>query len=566
MRSDKNLGLGGFVRRDQGTLLIALGTLLSACTSLIGVEDLHEGPRPGDEEGGSSGTTSGKGGSSGSSGGSAGKASGTGGSSGKGGSGASGGSAASDGGAGVGDEGGAAGTSGGFGGGDGGDGGENMGGDTGTAGTMGVAGSGEAGTGGTTSVGTPVRGKIIDFYRHPVPGITVEVNGSEVLTDTQGVFEVHDVPPTYDVSFVVEWSSLRAERYGWVFQGLTRRDPTLQVYRALNEYGMNTDLRVDGGAPTDTQNLTLAVGSQHGTWEASEIPATGRDDARFYWTGPTATAATAHSLMWTYDSDTDLPTDYVSYDTFPIALDEGATTTQTININVEATDITKGNISGTITDASAVAPINYGFLRFTSGATLELFEDSPGPATFSYLVPSIPNASVSFAALDEDWVIEELALVHQEGVAPGTTNIALEIPKTPSLTAPADGDGTLVDDTTAFRFQNRQPGVGGVVVMFEDRGNDPYQGIFVVTSSTNFTIPKVLQGGFGLRPGILHAWQVHAHGTFESVDAMASPSGYADAFSADAYAFVPISYAPAGPHTGSGTFTKSAKRFFTYQP
>ena len=559
MRSHDLIGRKHFVRRERGTLLVAFGALLSACTSLIGVEDLHDGRRPGDEEGGNSGTTSGKGGAGGTDGGRGGSASGaSGASSGRGGSGGSAGTSDDGGEAGVGDEGGTPGTSGGA----GGDGGENVGGETGLAGTTGEAGTGEGGTGGTSTVGATVRGKIIDFYRHPVSGITVEVNGTEVLTNAQGEFVVDDVAETYDVSFVVEWSSLRPEINGWVFQGLTRRDPTLQVYRALNEYGMPTNLLPEGGAPTDTQNLTVAVGSQHGTFQWDHIPAAGTNPARFYWSGVTATAATAHGLMWTYDDATDLPTEYVSYDTFPIALDESAPV-QTININVEPTAITQGTISGTVTDASPFAPINYGFLRFTSGATIELFEDIPGPATFSYLVPSIPNASVTVAALDEDWEAEELALIHREGVALGTTNIDLEIPRTASLTAPADGED-MVDDTTSFRYTNRQPGVGAVVVMFEDRTD--WRSIFVVTSSTDFTIPKVLQGGFGLSPGTPHAWQVQTHGTFASVDAMASPTGYADAFSRDAYAFVPMSYAPAGPNTESGTFTKSAKRFFTYQP
>lgn len=550
MRSNEKIGLRRVVRHDRVTTLAAFSTLMAACSSLLGVEDLREGRRPGDAEGGNSGASSGKSGA-GTDEGSAGSASGSGGSSGEAGSGDIGGSSASGGSAGVGADGGTSGTT------DTGNGGENMGGDTGTAGTMGEAGTGDGGTGSTTPVDMTVRGTVVDFYRHPVPGITVEVNGTEVLTDSQGAFVVEDAPATYDVSFVVEWSSLRQETYGWVFQGLTRRDPTLQVYRALNEYGMDTNVQAEGGAPTDTQNLTLAVGSQHGTWQQSGLP---RDSVSYYWTGPTATAATAHGLLWTYDAATQVPTEYISYDTFPVALGESAAT-QTFTVNVTPSGLAQGNISGAITNPSPSAPINYGFLRFTSGATIQLFDDDPGPATFSYLVPSIPNASITFAASDEDWNTGEFALVHRDGIAPGTSNIALEIPATASLTGPAGGAGTMVNDTTPFRYQNRQPGVGAVVVVFEDR--ETYRGMFVVTSSTNFTLPRVLQGGFGLRPGILHAWQVHTHGTFESVDAMASPNGFADAFSVEWFA---PPYEPVGPNTASGTFTMSASREFTYQP
>lgn len=534
---------------QSGTALVACTALLAACSSLIGIEDLNEGARPGDEEGGRSGTTSGKGGNGGSNGGSAGTNGGSAGSasgsSGASGNGGSSGASAKGGTAGTDADGGTSGTTGGS----GGDGGDSMGGDTGTGGTM-------AGTGGTTPIDTTVRGRIIDFYRHPIPGVTVEIGGSDAVTDSQGQFVIEDVAPTYDVSFVVQWSSGATGTNGWVYQGLTRRDPTLQVYQGLEGRSMYTNLRAVDGAPTDTQRLALALGSEHGTDQWGDIPANGQNSVEFEWMGPAAIAATGHGLMWSFDDATELPTDYVSYDTFPFALDDAAST-QTINVSVEETDITQGNISGTVTDLSSVNPINAAFLRFTTGATLQLVSDDPGPATFSYLVPSIPNASVTFMAKDEG-DNGEYALVHRDGLAPGTANIALEIPATSSETAPADG--ALVDDTTEFRFQHRQAGVGAVVVRFIDRELQAYDGLYVVTSSTSLTIPPVLQGGFTLRAGGEHTWAVQVHGEYANVDAMAGQNGFMDSFSLD------YGGSPKGPNTASGTFTQSAQRYFVYQP
>jgi hypothetical protein len=548
--SDNTTGLQYFVQRGRGTALVAFGALLAACSSLIGVEDLKEGPRPG-ADGGSSAATAGKAGAgggagTGTGGGRGGNTSGSGGSdNGGSSSGGSAGNAASGGSAGVNASGGMAGSMGGS----GGTAGEGMGGDSGAAGV------GEGGSGGSTPGDMTVRGRIIDFYRHPVPGVTIDVAGTEVVTNAQGEFVVPDVPATYDASFVVEWSSLRTEIYGWVFQGLKRRDPTLQVYQGLDERSMYTNLRPEGGMPTETQNLTLAIGSAHGTWQSADI-GTGRDAAAFYWVGPTAIAATAHGLLWEYDSATDLPTDYVSYDTFTVALDDTATT-QPVNVNVEPEDITQGNIAGSITNTSSAGPVNSGFLRFTSGATLRLFQDDPGPATFSYLIPTIPNASITFAASDEDWDTSEFAVVHQDGVAAGTTNLALEIPPTSTLTAPAPG-AMSVDSSTSFRYQNRQAGVGAVVVRFIDTSF--YQGIYVVTSSTDFTIPPVLNGGFTLRAGGEHTWVVQTHGPYADVDAMTGENGFMDSFSID------FGASPNGPNTASGTYTQSAGRFFTVAP
>ena len=190
--SDNTSGLRYFIRRGRGTALVAFSALLAACSSLLGVEDLNEGPRPGDEEGGSSGATSGKGGTGGSSGGAGGARGGSAGStSGSGGAAAgSAGKAPTGGSAGVNAVGGTAGTMGGS----GGDAGDGMGGD------IGMAGMGEGGMGGTTPADMTVRGRIIDFYRHPVPGVTIDIAGTEVLTNAQGEFVVPDVPATYDAS------------------------------------------------------------------------------------------------------------------------------------------------------------------------------------------------------------------------------------------------------------------------------------------------------------------------------------------------------------------------------
>jgi hypothetical protein len=447
--------------------------------------------------------------------------------------------------------------------GDGNVGGEAAGGSAGDAGegnAGGESGAGEGGTGGAAPDDPTVRGRLIDFYRHPVPGVTIGVNGVEVVTDEDGEFVFEDVPEVYDASFIIEVPN-PTKIYGWVFQGLTRRDPTLQVFQGLAQRSMYTDLRAQDGAPTATQNLTLAAGSAHGTAQIQEIPSNGRDFADYEWFGPAATAATAHGLMWSYDSATELPTSYVSYTTFPLALDDTTTDRPLINISVAPTAITQANIGGTVTDLAESGRVNYGYVRFTSGATIDLFEDDPGPATFSYLVPTLPNGSITFAAIDEDWTTREFALVHQDGITPGTTNLALTIPATPSLTAPANA--ASVSDTTEFRYQNRQEGVGAVVVRIED--TDFYQGIYIVTANTEFSVPEVLEGGFGLRIGGEHFWQVEAHGLYGSVDEMASSTGYADTFAIDVVGTSGFTSAK-GPRTNSGTLAMSGRRYFTYQP
>jgi hypothetical protein len=574
MRNEK---IRGMIGSGRGTGFVAMGALM-ACSWIVGCGGESDDDGSGDD-GGTAGTSAGKGGTGGGKGGSAGSTSGAGGT-GNAGSGGTAGTVVAGGTGGT--QGGSAGTTGGTAGdagggagedaiggttgdaGDGNVGGEAAGGSAGDAGAGNAGGDagavGEGGAGGAAPDDPTVRGRLIDFYRHPVPGVTIGINGVEVVTDADGEFVFEDVPEVYDASFVVEVPN-PTKIYGWVFQGLTRRDPTLQVFQGLAQRSMYTDLRAQDGAPTATQNLTLAAGSAHGTAQVQEIPANGRDFADYEWFGPTATAATAHGLMWSYDDATELPTNYVSYTTFPLALDDTTTDRPLINISVAPTAITQANIGGTVTDLAESGRVNYGFVRFTSGATIDLFEDDPGPATFSYLVPTLPNSSITFAAIDEDWTTREFALVHQDGITPGTTNLALTIPATPSLTAPANA--ATVDDTTEFRYQNRQEGVGAVVVRIED--TDYYQGLYIVTANAQFTVPEVLEGGFGLRIDGEHFWQVEAHGLYASVDEMASSTGYADTFAIDVVGTSGFTSAK-GPRTNSGTLAMSGRRYFTYQP
>src|SRR4051812_13851976 len=160
----KKIGLSRARRWSPLAALLALG----ACNSVLGIEDLHDGPRPGtggdDSSGGSQNPTGGKNNPSGGSvrtprnsphAGAHSAPSGAGGNS--------------------------SGTSG----------------TTGTSGTSGSSGTmNDGGAGGEPPVvGDPtVRGKVIDFWGQAVPNIAVQVGDQTTTTDAAGKFTVQDVP------------------------------------------------------------------------------------------------------------------------------------------------------------------------------------------------------------------------------------------------------------------------------------------------------------------------------------------------------------------------------------
>ncbi|HEY3500036.1 MAG TPA: hypothetical protein VGK73_35345, partial [Polyangiaceae bacterium] len=296
------------MRRFTFLCLVAVSASAFACSSLLGIEDLHEGPDPAGEgaDGGTAAGTSGTG-----DGGTAGSAvSGAGGRSG--GSGGVGGTSAGSSGSGgsageaSGGKAGAAGT-----------------GTSGTSGSAGVAGSGATGGSGGSG-GTPgdptVRGRVVNVWLQPISGVHVMIGDASTDTDASGAFEIQDVAESYDAKLVVNYvHANRDASYGWVYEGLTRRDPTLQVYGGLPE--RSGDIFVQPNATfDDTRDFLVAIGSDYGATAHSASSSAGAHTSSI-WDGPDTITARAHGLLWTIDGD-ELPTGYLAYDEIPVSLTE----------------------------------------------------------------------------------------------------------------------------------------------------------------------------------------------------------------------------------------------------
>jgi len=511
--------------------------VLAACSSLLGIEEVHEGPPPDGANGGESDGNSGSGGSS------KGGSSSTAGSSGRGQSGgANGGEAAA----------GAAGESG-----EGGEGGEAAGG-TGTAGHAGTAGSaGTAGGAGGPATDTTVRGHLIDYWGHKLSGVPVEIGGTLVTTDNLGAFTIPNVAAEYDASLVVEFpDNYDGEVFGWVFQGLTRRDPTLQVYTGLERQSGNVSITPTHADVTLTAGRTQSVsfGGPDGDWDFTDVGALGYSQTSVGWRGPEKTQQTVHGLIFAQDPTTHLPTGYYAYDAQPISLNGAVSTTSPVTLDMSAKTISSANITGTVTPAGFDTRDNRVFLQFTSNAFIKLVDDN-GPNTFTYNVPTIANSSVTFAASEGQAEYGAYAVAHQDALAAGATGVAATIPKPSDHLAVIPASAVnKVDASTQFTFQ-ASAGAGGVfVIAFENADTSLLKtdGLYIVTSKKTLKLPKVANDTFALLPTKSYYWRVETHGALANLDAAAGPTGFMDPFSGDYYHLV-----PEGPRRGSGSFTIS---------
>lgn len=363
----------------------------------------------------------------------------------------------------------------------------------------------------------PVHGRVIDFWGNPVPDLAINLDGEHATTNDDGEFTVDSAGDTYNVSFVVELVNPHAF-FGWRFEHLTRRDPTLQVYAGLPEREATL---------LTTPNVELDTGDVIGIGIASENanPSTQMNGPTYLtpdWRGPAQTLANLHALWWSTDPTTELPTDYLGYFSTTIALTD--TEESQVTLELDAGErIDRDNVSGNILYDTGVNRNNSVFVQFQDGATFQVVDDSdPQPSDFLYLVPSLPDASVIMAASEGPGWGESYAMAHKRGIAPGTLDVNLTLPTPPEHVRPIAGEDSVTWDT---EFSWTLTGPNKVVVLHAvDLSYQ--QEIFVVTDRPTSHLPTF--DNFELRKGGEHTWEVETHMECPTMDDCAGEDGFLD--------------------------------------
>jgi hypothetical protein len=512
------------VRRSlrYSSLLWLVG--LGACTSVLGIEDLHDGPRPGSGGDDSSGGTDASAGKNSS----AGKSSGGGTDSTGGGSDATGGTNA-------------------------------VGGSKPTGGANATGGSvNEAGAGGEPVTNDPtVHGTLIDYWGHPLSNVVINIAGQQVPTDKDGKFTAENVPAEYDATLRVT-REVNTRQYGWAFIGLTRRDPTLQIYQSLDDQESDGYVKSTSPALLANDVASAALGTVEGTRQKATIEPNTQYGTYFsaYWQGGETVMGTMHGLLWAKDGTTDLPTAYKGYDAKLIALAAG--TPLDVTLDLKKTDIVANAIAGTVAPYAKGERVNSMFVRFDTGGSLQVVEDAPPPANaFSYLAPVLPKSSITIAASEGAGYEDVYSIVHKDGLAPGADPGTLTIPAPATLVSPT-AVATMVDENTEFSFTGSADSKGAFVVHME--ATQFYDYFYIVTAKKKFKLPDV--PSFGWESGRVFYWRVETHGNFKTVDEMAGAKGFADEFTGCTQ-FTDYTAPQPSTNQGSGSFTMSAMGYFT---
>jgi hypothetical protein len=423
---------------------------------------------------------------------------------------------------------------------------------TGGMSTGGTGGMSTGGTGGTGGSAGAIHGRVIDYRRRPLPSITVEIGDKSAQTDSDGKFTIDDAPASYDAALTIAATvNNSAARFGWQFQGLTRRDPTLQVYRGLNSRSATTLLTVD--------NVTFPLASQQRiqmTWASpdgsfsTDLDAMATNYLSAAWSGPSSSVGTAHAILFEVSSSPQLPTAYTAHDARPFTLTDPGNDLP-VMFDLTAQQLTTGNVSGTVTGQSNNR-INRVYLRFADNSALELVSTTPAADTFSYLVPNIPDATFTVAAEDQNnGPNQGFTAAYVDNVTAGQTGIALTLPDVPVLDMPGAGKEN-VDANTLFQWTS-----SANVFLMCASSVDNYDRACVLTSKKETKLSLSPVTDFTPAANSNYTWQVEVHNDFASVDDAAGSDGYLSA-----YANGEID----GPARGAGSYANSASWSFKTAP
>ena len=436
----------------------------------------------------------------------------------------------------------------------GGSGGKSSGGSGGTsAAGSGGTGGGSGGSGGSGENAGAIHGRVIDYRRRPLPSVAVKIGDQSAQTDNDGKFTIDAAPATYDAALTIAATvNNSSARFGWQFQGLTRRDPTLQVYRGLNSRSATTLLTVN--------NVTFPLASQQRiqfSWVSpdgsfsTDLDAMTTNYLSADWSGPNTSMGTAHAILFEASGSPELPTAYTAHNAQAFTLTDPGNNLP-VMLDLTAQQLTTGNVSGTVTGQSNNR-INNVYLRFADNSALELISTTPATNTFSYLVPNnIPDATFTVVAQDENNGLNQgFTAAYADNVTPGQTGIALALPEVPLLNMPSAGKEN-VDGNTLFQWSG-----SAKVFLLCASSADNFDRACVLTSQKQAKLPVSPVTDFTPAANSNYKWEVEVHGNFASVDDAAGSDGFLSAY---ANGWID------GPARGSSSYANSASWSFKTAP
>lgn len=379
----------------------------------------------------------------------------------------------------------------------------------------------------------------------------VHIGERRTTTDARGEFTLEGIPERYDVSLAVRILGDVTEVYAWHYVGLTRRDPTLQVYKGLPQHTTPFNLEFTGFDPDARWRGEVGLGGQHGQ---RAYPIGENIETVAGWRGPGEQTSPLRVLLWDTTAEAPrTPAEYLFTAASTLTLRDAQPSVATIALPPQPTPLPNFEVGFTTIAAPNTSHLATSYVRFVDGPSIQVAQvprlsDSTEP--FIVKVPQLPDASVTLAALSGNGANSTSFVITYAPELTAPEMASLTFPSVAALGVPADAavDVTL---STPFTWDDTAE---TYIVVFEDLA--VYQTVFVVTAEPTTTVPDLEHLGIYYPHGGPYRWTVESHGVAKDLDEL-SATGYLDPFSGD------FLY-PIGPRAGQGCFWRTVARTFTF--
>ncbi|HVZ35914.1 MAG TPA: hypothetical protein VG963_25985, partial [Polyangiaceae bacterium] len=399
-----------------------------------------------------------------------------------------------------------------------------------------------------------VAGHIIDCYRRPVPGVVVRVGAASATTDDTGAFAIGTVTPPYDAAVQIDTTKSGVPAHAeYVYQGLERSDPTLQVYDALPEHSATINVALTN-VNFAANNVLVAFDAPGAHFSALLQSSQGTLDA-ISWTGSATLQGTAHAIELPTTPTFSMLADQVSIvqrQDVALSLSDGDSPTLSFVLGVASGSTAE--FAGTVNGGTLGNRENLLLLRLSDGTPIPMLE-APSTTPFLYYASLLSGTTLLVAAAQGAAAPSARAIVHHDNMASGQAGIQLTLPDPVVLTGPASA--AAAESSTPFAWSAAGQSARSFVwhLQLSASSNE----LFVVTNRTQIALAD-LPPGFTWAAGSAAQWSVQTHGDTASVDDLAGPNGFMDAFS---YPSPSIPTSPSGPNHADGYFTESELRAVT---
>jgi hypothetical protein len=403
----------------------------------------------------------------------------------------------------------------------------------------------------------PINGTLLSIDGVPLTS-TVEINGVVATADVNGHFTLPDPGPVYTATLSFKQESFSVRSFV-VFQGLTRRDPTLEMpvelatsSATVSGFVANSGAGLADGRLAFAPKAVIGVNASVGTVI--------RDGGAF---GPTdiafpGAAQTGQLIFFQHTYD-----DAGAVNGYPaVAINQnvGLSATGSFNEFFDASAPSGvGSISGAVNAPAAGGwVVSETSLQAIFAKSTPINLESKPVSVFSFLAPNINGVALMVNSTASD-TAGEISTAWKTNLSVETSGVALTLPTAPVVASPAPNSSVSLA-TATFAYHN-VTGVAFATLQCESAAAGADGGpagtnyiVHVVTTAPSIVAPQDPALSLSLPPSASPcSFRVAAMSAYASVDDAAGPRGYADSFasrngsSAVIYAIIDGSYAVSSP-------------------